>query len=133
MQCLHRFFLPFSFLSHPYSLFPPPFTLSLSFFLHFLSYRIYSVLNSLGLYNKNAKILFLVREKKKKGKNNLFFSSAAIDRRRGNEETAVPLPLSRALSLSLCYLPLPGPSLCDARGGCALEARKWMEALKRIG
>lgn len=27
----------------------------------FLPYRIYSALNALGLYNKNAKILFLVR------------------------------------------------------------------------
>ena len=50
---------------------------------HMHHHRIYSVLNSLGLYNKNAKILFFVREKtREERKKEMFFSSssAAIDR-----------------------------------------------------
>ena len=59
-----------SLLSMPQSIFLSCVALS-PFAFHFcfsrsstLTHRIYSVLNSLGLYNKNAKILFLVREKK---------------------------------------------------------------------
>ena len=79
--------------------------------------RIYSVLNSLGLYNKNAKILFLVREKKNE-KHLFLLPPRSIGRRRGKNETAVPCLLAPFLSLLL-----PRPSRRDGRGLCVLEAR----------
>lgn len=90
-----------SLLSMPQSIFLSCVALS-PFAFHFcfsrsstLTHRIYSVLNSLGLYNKNAKILFLVREKKLRERKSFFFSSVAIiDRpeKRGNEQRSSALP-----------------------------------------
>lgn len=94
-----------------------------------LTLRIYSVLNSLGLYNKNAKILFLVREKTVFLFSFFFSRSIAAGLNKGGDEQRSSA-FSRA-SLSPCYPFLSSPCICESRGGFLLDSRARKEAKRK--